>query len=56
MAAHLEKHGVKAEMMEMLAEEMTGLSLLDRPNFKRLATNRRPEARDTDIKLSREIL
>jgi P-type Mg2+ transporter len=35
---------------------MNGLSLLDRLNFKRLATNRRPEARDTDIKLSREIL
>jgi hypothetical protein len=43
-------------MMEMLAEEMTGLSLLDRPNFKRLATNRRPEARDTEIKLPRKIL
>src|ERR1700730_3777278 len=38
------------------ATRMNGSSLLDRLNFKRLATNRRPEARDTDIKLSREIL
>jgi P-type Mg2+ transporter len=35
---------------------MNGSSLLDRLNFKRLATNRRPEERDADFKLSREIL